>query len=110
MTEQLLRTATGLFFRFASEAAWLSAARDAGFITTVRDDDGKEKECLQAYTHAHAIDVIGIITEGGEWDEEDNEIVPPTILDGFHVNFIGDLPDSWGAFEVKPEIPVRVFA
>ena len=110
MTLELLRTTTGLFFRFASEAAWLAAARDAGFMATVRDDDGNEKECLQAYTHAHAIDVVGLIAEGGEWDEEGKEIVAPTTLDGFHVNFIGDLPDSWGAFEVKPEIPVRVFA
>lgn len=112
MIEELLETppAPGPFFRFADEAAWLTAARDAGFMTTVTDEEGNESEQLQAYTHSHAIDVVGIITEGGEWDEDGNQIVAPITLDGFHVNYLGDLPDGWGTFEVKPETPVRVFA
>jgi hypothetical protein len=114
MTEELelIETppAPGPFFRFADEAAWLYAARAAGFMTTVTDDDGNESEQLQAYTHSHAIDVVGIITEGGEWDEDGNETVPPTTLDGFHINYLGDLPSGWEAFEVKPENPHRVFA
>ena len=112
MTEEHLETATaaGPFFRFVDEADWINAARDAGFMTTVIDADGNVTELLQAYTHDHAIDVVGIITEGGEWDEEGKEIVAPTVLDGFHVNFLGSLPMGWGALEVKPEIPVRVFA
>ena len=112
MTEELLETppAPGPFFRFTDEAAWLTAARDAGFLVTITDEEGNETEQLQAYTHAHAIDVVGIIAEGGEWNYEGEEIVPPTILDGFHINYLGELPDSWGALEVKPEIPVRVFA
>jgi hypothetical protein len=59
---------------------------------------------------AHAIDVVGIIVEGGEWNYEGEEIVPPTILDGFHINYLGELPNRWGALEVKPENPYRVFA
>ena len=112
MTEELQgrETAPGLFFRFVDEAAWLLAATKAGFMTTVTDEDGNETEKLQAYTHAHAIDVVGIIFEGGEWNYEGEEIVPPTILDGFHINYLGELPDSWGALEVKPENPYRVFA
>lgn len=38
------------------------------------------------------------------------EVVSPTILDGFHINYLGELPASWGALEVKPENPYRVFA
>ena len=112
MTEELLETpaSPGPFFRFADEASWLTAARTAGFMTTVTDDEGAEREQLQAYTHSHAIDVIGIITIGGEWDEDGAEIVAPTTLDGFHINCVGDLPDSWGTLEVKPENPYRVFA
>ena len=102
--------APGPFFRFTDEAAWLTAARDAGFMTTVTDEEGNESEQLQAYTNSHAIDVVGTITEGGEWDEDGNEIVAPTVLDGFHINYLGDMPDGWEAFEVTPENPHRVFA
>jgi len=102
--------APGPFFRFTDEATWLTAARDADFMTTVTDEEGNETEQLQAYTHSHAIDVVGTLTEGGEWDEDGNGIVAPTVLDGFHINYLGDMPDGWEAFEVTPENPHRVFA
>ena len=112
MTEELLETppVPGPFFRFADETAWLDAARTAGFMTTVTDDEGAETEQLQAYTHSHAIDVVGTITEGGEWDEEGNELVAPTVLDGWHVNYLGDLPEGWESYEVFPKSPSRCFA
>ena len=112
MTEELLETppAPGPFFRFADEAAWLTAARNAGFMTTVTDEEGNETEQLQAYTHTHAIDVVGVIKVGGKWDEEGNETVAPTLLEGFHINYVGDLPTGWDALEVTPENPYRVFA
>ena len=100
----------GPFFRFTDEAAWLAAATTAGFITTVTNDEGNESEQLQAYTHSHAIDVVGIITEGGEWDEEGNETVAPTVLPGWHINYLGDLPEGWESYEVSPESPNRIFA
>ena len=89
------------FLRFPSESAWLTAATDAGFIV---DDT------LAAYTHDHAIDVIGTITRGGEYDDEGAVIVAPTVLAGFHVNYSGDLPEAWDEFVVEPTAPVRVFA
>jgi hypothetical protein len=112
MTEQLIESppVPGPFFRFTDEAAWLTAARDAGFMVTVTDEEGNETEQLQAYTANHAIDVIGIITEGGEYDEDGNEVVAPTVLPGWHVNFLGALPEGWDAFKVTPEQPKRVFA
>ena len=112
MTEELLETppVPGPFFRFTDEAAWLAAARTAGFMLTVTDDEGNDTEVLQAYTRDHAIDVIGIITEGGEWDEEGNELVAPTVLPGWHVNYQGALPDGWDVLEVKPVSPHRVWA
>jgi hypothetical protein len=92
MTDELLTPPPiGPFFRFPDEATWLTAARDAGFIVT--DEEGTER--LAAYTKDHAIDVVGIITEGGEWDDEGNEITPPTVLDGWHVNYQGSLPEGW---------------
>lgn len=111
MTKELLETppSPGPFFRFDDETAWLTAARTAGFMTTVTDEEGNETEQLQAYTHSYAIDVVGTIREGGEWDEDGAETVAPTTLGGFHVNYVGELPDNWGALEVTPENPYRVF-
>ncbi len=96
----------GPFFKFTDEAAWLTAARAAGFMGT--DEEGNE--ILIKYTHNRAIDVIGTITEGGEWDEDGNEIVAPTVLSGWHVNYLGDLPTGWESYEVTPSTPYRVFA
>ena len=116
MEEELnLTPAPGPFFRFADEAAWLEAARTAGFTKDVPvydeegNETGTEKQVIQ-YARNYAIDVIGTITRGGEWDEDGNELVAPTILNGFHVNYIGELPEGWEQYEVKPELPYRVFA
>jgi hypothetical protein len=73
------------FLRFPDESAWLAAAAEAGFMV----DDA-----LAAYTHDRAIDVVGEIAG----------------MAGFHVNFIGELPEGWDAFLVTPEQPYRVFA
>ena len=73
------------FLRFPDESAWTAAAAEAGFIV----DDA-----LAAYTHDRAIDVVGGIPD----------------VDGFHVNFIGELPDGWDEFLVTPNDPYRVFA
>jgi hypothetical protein len=90
------------FLRFPDESTWTAAATEAGFIT---DDT------LAAYTHDRAIDVVGTITRGGEYDPETGEvIVAPTVLAGFHVNYSGVLPETWAEFLVAPEQPYRVFA
>ena len=73
------------FLRFTNESAWTAAATEAGFIV----DDA-----LAAYTHDRAIDVVGKIPE----------------LDGWHVNFAGELPDGWEDYAVYPANPVRVWA
>ena len=105
MTEELT---PGTFFRFADEAAWTEAATEAGFFSEP-DEDGNTT--LLAYTNDRAIDVIGVITRGGEWDYETGEvIVAPTVLDGWHVNYQGVLPDGWDAYAVFPANPVRVWA
>ena len=105
MTEQLT---PGLFFRFPDEATFRSAAFIAGFYSEP-DEDGNTT--LLAYTHDHAIDVVGTITRGGEYDPETGDvIVAPTVLDGYHVNFIGTLPTGWDEFLVTPQTPTRVWA
>jgi hypothetical protein len=89
------------FLRFTDADAWTAAATEAGFLI---DDT------LTAYTHDRAIDVVGTITRGGEYDEDGKVLVKPTTLLGFHVNFAGVLPDGWGEFVVEPAAPYRVFA
>jgi hypothetical protein len=89
------------FLRFPDADAWTAAATEAGFLI---DDT------LTAYTHGHAIDVVGTITRGGEYDEDGKVLVKPTTLPGFHVNFAGTMPDGWEEFVVEPANPYRVFA
>ena len=90
------------FLRFTDADAWTAAATEAGFLI---DDT------LTAYTHDRAIDVVGTITRGGEYDPETGDvIVASEILDGWHVNFAGTLPDGWEQFLVTPADPYRVFA
>lgn len=109
MTEQL--PTPGPFFRFTDEAAWVTAAKAAGFYVTVTDDEGVESEVLQAYTFDHAIDVIGVLyNDDGVYNEEGEVITPPTPLDGWHVNGLGNLPQGWSEYEITPEQPKRIFA
>ena len=90
------------FLRFPDESTWTAAATKAGFVA---DDT------LAAYTHDRAIDVVGTITRGGEYDPETGEVISaPEVIDGWHVNYAGDLPDGWEEYVVRPEHPVRVFA
>jgi hypothetical protein len=44
-------------------------------------------------SHSHALDVIGEIPD----------------MAGWHVNYVGNLPDGWDAYIVTPNQPVRVF-
>ena len=113
MTEELLETppVPGPYFRFTDEAAWITAAKAAGFYVTVTDTEGVESEVLQAYTADHAIHVIGVLyNDDGVVDEEGEQVTPPTAMAGWHVNYLGDLPEGWEAFEVTPEQPQRKFA
>jgi len=90
------------FLRFTDADAWAAAAAEAGLMS----DEG-----LLAYTHDHAIDVIGTIVQGGEYGPEMGEvIVAPEVLPGWHVNYIGVLPAGWKAALVTPAPPYRVFA
>jgi hypothetical protein len=102
MTNPLDGNTTGPFFRFPDEATGMAALDAAGLLT----EDG---DPITA-SHAHALDVIGTISIGGEYDDEGEVLVPPTLLDGWHINYSGELPDGWEEYVVRPEQPVRVFA
>ena len=89
-------------FRFPDEATGMAALEAAGLL----NEDGE----LITASHTHSLDVIGTITRGGEWDDEGNVITPPETLDGWHLNYQGELPDGWEEFAVYPANPVRVWA
>jgi hypothetical protein len=86
MTEELLTPPTGPFFRFPDAVAGMTALDDAGLL----DDD------LNPITasHTHALDVIGAIDGYSGW----------------HVNYLGELPNNWMGYLVTPAEPIRVFA
>ena len=48
----------------------------------------------------HALDIVGTIVRGD----------PPVPLQGYHINYAGDLPDGWDQYVVQPANPYRVFA
>lgn len=103
MTEELeLTPPIGPFFRFPDKETCMKALEVAGLL----NEDG---EPITA-SHQHALDVIGTITRGGEWDDEGNVVVPYEVLPGWHVNLQGQLPDGWEQYAVHPQQPVRVWA
>ena len=88
-------------YKFPSRTQFLTLAAAEGLVV--------DNELLTA-SHTHAIDEIGIIYEGGTYDAEGVAITPPVALDGWHVNYQGELPDDWEAYAVFPQNPVRVWA
>jgi hypothetical protein len=73
------------YLRFSDAIAGMAALDDAGLL----DDDLN----FIIASHNHALDVIGEIPECAGW----------------HVNFIGKLPEEWEEYVVTPLNPIRIF-
>lgn len=106
MTDEILTPPAPTFFRFPDEATGMAALEAAGLLK--EDEDGNKSPILAS--HTHALDIIGPIQRGGEWDEDGNVVVPPEVLPGWHVNLQGEVPDGWDAYVVWPQQPVRIWA
>ena len=106
MEDEILTPPTPTMFRFPDEATGMAALEAAGLLT--EDEDGNKRPILAS--HHHALDIIGPIQRGGEWDEDGTVITPPEILPGWHVNYQGEVPDGWEQYAVWPQNPVRVWA
>ena len=102
MEEELLTPPPPTFFRFPDEATGIAALEAAGLV----NEDGG----YITASHNHALDVIGTISRGGEWDEYGNEITPPKVIEGWHVNYRGEVPGEWLQYAVWPKGPARVWA
>lgn len=74
------------FIRFPDEATGRAALDAAGLLS-------EEGEYITA-SHRHALDVIGEIPD----------------IDGWHVNYVGELPKKWEECVVSPKNPVRIWA
>lgn len=106
------------FLRFESEQEFLEKMTALDLVLpayTDTDEEGNEisrPERVLLFSHQHNLDVIGIISKGGEWDSEGNVVVEPTVVPGFHVNFMveGELPNILKPFVVVPANPFRVWA
>jgi hypothetical protein len=90
-------------YKFPTRAHFRSLAEAEGLVT-------EEGELITA-SHSHAIDEVGTITKGGEYDPETGEVItPPTVISGWHVNYAGDPPEAWEEYLVTPQHPARVWA
>lgn len=93
-------------YRFPDRETFRALAAAEGL--TIAHEDGTEQ--LVTASHAHAIDEIGVITRGGEWDPETGrQLAPPETVEGWHVNYVGDPPAEWGRYVVVPRTPSRAF-
>ena len=64
----------------------------------------------QTASLVHALDPIGMLYDPGTADAQGNELTPPVALEGWHVNFIGELPEAARAYVLVPILPRVVFA
>ena len=94
------------YLKFPDETTGLAALDAAGLLRT--DEDGHSKPITASLDHA--LDVVGVIYRAGTFDAETGEVITPQIpRPGWHVNYIGTLPDGWDAYVVEPLRPSRVF-
>ena len=88
-------------FKFPDEGVFLELATAEGLVDT--------EGVLIISSADYAIDVIGVISTGGSYDEQGLVIEPPETIPGYHVNTRGILPEQWQQYLVIPRHAVRVF-
>jgi hypothetical protein len=90
--------------RFDSEPKAEATADRMGYL----DDDGEFK----GLGHKGALDIIGEVTIPGTYDEDGDELTPPTPLPGFYVNLAipGPLPRTLAPFRTAYGSGGRIFA
>lgn len=102
---------TTYFLRFTDENTAQAALETAGiYVAPIGNNHSYYRQADIGW----AFDPIGTITEGGVWDvETGEELVPPTILPGWHANYAAEtLPVELMEFNLDPgpNNPHRVFA
>ena len=104
-------TMTTFFLRFPDEATAQTALEAAGiYVAPIGNNEGYHRQADIGW----AFDPIGTITEGGVYDKETGEeLVPPTVLEGWHANYACcSLPAELATYNLDPgpATPYRIFA
>lgn len=59
----------------------------------------------------HALDPVGILyNDDAVLGEDMTVLIEPTEKEGWHINFIGELPVGADAYLITPDAPSRIFA
>ena len=88
-------------YRFNSRNQFRTLAAAEGLLT--EDDE------LITNSHAHSLDEIGVIYEGGTYDAEGEVITAPVALLGWHVNTLGLAPEAWDSHLIIVNSASRIF-
>ena len=98
---------TTTFFKFADEAEAISVLQPEGYYIPESTDKVTREVTPGHYKTADlgwALDVVGIIWEGGEWDPDTGEeLTPPVPLPGFHINFSGPYANGLDKYKIEPK-------
>ena len=49
------------------------------------------------------------LTVGGRYDDDGKQLEAPTVIPGYHVNALGEMPEAWRDYIVTPRSPLAVF-
>lgn len=88
-------------FKFPDEGVFIELATAEGLV----DEEG----VLITSSADYAIDVIGVVTTGGSYDEQGEVIEPAELIPGHHVNTRGISPESWEPYVAIVNTPSRIF-
>jgi hypothetical protein len=97
-----------LFLKFPDEQTGKDLLTQAGFT---RDDPEFGFQYITA-THDYALDVVGTVYRQVA-NTDPNATIPYDFfaVDGWHVNYIGTLPDILVPYQIPtPNVPFRIFA
>ena len=108
-------TFTDLYLKFENEEQMRSVLFEK--VPTAWDNTDPENPIETSWEERQLFrntDIIGIIYEGGSWDEEGNEVEAPVALEGFHTNvraLPGESVDVLELYKIEtPNSPERVWA
>ena len=103
---------TTTFFKFDDEATAKAVLQPEGYYIDQEVDTETKQVSPGYYKTADlgwALDVVGTIYEQGTYDEDGNELTPPTPIPGFHINFAGPYADGLEKYRIEPKTPYRKF-
>ena len=103
---------TTTYFKFPDEATAQAVLQPEGYYVDQEVDIDTKQITPGYYRSADlgwALDVVGVIYEPGTYDEEGNELTPPTPIPGFHINFAGPYANGLEAYRIEPKTPHRKF-